>query len=83
MAQLVRLDGVLTIVDSKHVVRHLDAGDHDDAPNEALEQIAYADRIVLNKTDLVTPEELDELEGRIKSINAMATTLRTQNGQVD
>ena len=40
--------------------------------NEALQQIAYADRLVLNKTDLATPEELDDLEARLRDINSLA-----------
>ena len=40
-------------VDAKHVERHLDAIKPDGVVNEAIEQVAYADRIVLNKTDLV------------------------------
>ena len=48
------LDGVVTLVDAKHVEQHLDDKKEDGAVNEALEQIAYADRIVLNKTDLVS-----------------------------
>ena len=52
-----RLDGVVTVVDAANVSRHLDARDEArkglDAVSEAVEQIAYADRIVLNKADLV------------------------------
>ncbi len=50
----VRLDGVVTVVDSKHVLKRLDEVKSEDVVNEAVEQIAYADRIVLNKTDLVS-----------------------------
>lgn len=55
ISQSLRLDGVVTMVDAKNVERHLDdeAGTAKGAVNEALQQIAYADRIVLNKTDLV------------------------------
>lgn len=49
----VRLDGVVTVVDAKHVGYHLDKKQNASAGNEALGQIAYADRIILNKTDLV------------------------------
>jgi G3E family GTPase len=48
----VRLDGVVTVVDAKHVMRHLDTR-KEGFVSEAVEQIAYADRILLNKTDLV------------------------------
>jgi G3E family GTPase len=70
------LDAVVTVVDAKHITQHWDA-------DEAIEQIAFADVILLNKTDLVTTEELNILEQRIRSINAMAKIERTQNAEID
>jgi len=49
---------------------------------EAQEQIAFADVILLNKTDLVSPTELEDLEGRIRGMNVMAKIYRTQDAQV-
>ena len=46
-------------------------------------QIAFADRILLNKTDLVTPAALDELEHKIRGMNAIAKIYRTQNAIVE
>ena len=69
-----RLDGVVTVVDCKHVGRHWE-------DNEVQEQIAFADVILLNKTDLVSPEEVDQLEQRIRSMNAVAKVVRTQRGE--
>lgn len=69
------LDAVVTVVDAKHIWQHWDA-------DEAQEQIAFADVILLNKTDLVTPEELDELEKRIRSMNAIAKIYRTRNSEL-
>ena len=69
------LDAVVTVVDAKHILQHWEA-------EEAQEQIAFADVILLNKTDLVTPEELDELEKRIRGMNAMAKVHRTCNTEV-
>jgi G3E family GTPase len=66
-----RLDGIVTVVDSKHIALHID-----DAA-EAKEQVAFADRILLNKTDLVTPDELNHLEHRIRAINRVAQIHRT------
>ena len=71
------LDGIVTVVDAKHLSLHL--GDS----REAREQIAFADLILINKTDLVTPEDLDLLETRIKLINGVAPIRRCRNGQVD
>jgi len=71
-----RLDAIVTLVDAKHILLHLD-----DSP-EAMKQIAFADVIILNKTDLVTPAELDGLEARLHSINALARIHRTRDAAV-
>jgi G3E family GTPase len=76
MQSLLSLDAVVTVVDAKHIWQHWDA-------DEAQEQIAFADVILLNKTDLVTLEQLDELENRIRGMNAMAKIYRTQNSQLE
>jgi G3E family GTPase len=73
---LTYLDAVVTVVDAKHISQHWDA-------DEAVEQIAFADRILLNKIDLISPEELDILEHRIRQMNAMAKIYRTQNSEVN
>src|ERR1700722_3132856 len=67
-----RLDAIVTVVDAKHLLARL-ADSH-----EAEEQVAFADVIVLNKTDLVTPDELDGVEARIRSINRSARVLRAE-----
>ncbi len=75
MQSLLSLDAVVTVVDAKHIWQHWDA-------DEAQEQIAFADVILLNKTDLVTPEQLQELEKRIRSMNAIAKIYPTENAQL-
>ena len=67
-----RLDAIVTVVDAKHLPQRL-ADSH-----EAEDQIAFADVIVLNKTDLVSPEELDAVEARIRAINRFAKIHRTE-----
>lgn len=79
----VKLDGVVTLVDAKHANIHLDDVKPKGIVNEAVEQIAYADRIIVNKTDLVGKAELAALVQRIKSINRMAELKRTEYGKVD
>jgi G3E family GTPase len=69
------LDAVVTVVDTKHIWQHWDA-------EEAQEQIAFADVILLNKTDLVSEQELAELEKRIQDMNVMAKVYRTQNSEI-
>ena len=71
-----RLDAVVTVADAKWLADRLK-----DAP-EAKSQVAFADVIVLNKTDLVTADELAEVEGRIRAINPYATLHRTQRCQL-
>jgi G3E family GTPase len=71
-----RLDAVVTVADAKWLSDRLK-----DAP-EAKNQIAFADVIVLNKTDLVTAPELAEVEARIRAINPYAKLHRTQRAQV-
>ncbi|KAJ0639337.1 putative cobW/HypB/UreG, nucleotide-binding domain, cobalamin (vitamin B12) biosynthesis CobW [Helianthus annuus] len=79
----VKLDGVVTLVDAKHVNIHLDDVKPKGVVNEAVEQIAYADRIIVNKTDLVGDREVTAVVQRIKGINRMAELKRTEFGKVD
>lgn len=79
----VKLDGVVTLVDAKHAGIHLDEVKPEGVVNEAVEQIAYADRIIVNKTDLVREPEVASLVERIRGINRMAHLKGTQYGQVD
>ncbi|KAK9054656.1 hypothetical protein SSX86_025735 [Deinandra increscens subsp. villosa] len=79
----VKLDGVVTLVDAKHANIHLDDIKPKGIVNEAVEQIAYADRIIVNKTDLVGSKEINALIQRIKGINRMAELKRTEFGKVD
>ena len=70
------LDAVVTVVDAKHIHDHWDS-------DEAQEQIAFANVILLNKTDLVTPSELDQLEQKIRGMNKMVKIYRTQNSKIE
>jgi G3E family GTPase len=71
-----RLDAVVTVADAKWLSDRLK-----DAP-EAKNQIAFADVIILNKTDLVNAAELAEVEGRIRAINPYAKLHKTTRCQV-
>jgi G3E family GTPase len=77
LAEKLRLDGIITVADARHLEKELK-----DAPEPAT-QLAFADVILLNKTDLVSPEELERLETRIRTMNALATLHRTQHSQID
>ncbi len=71
-----RLDSVTTVVDAKHVLQSLSHS------REAREQIAFADQIVLNKTDLVSPDELAQVETRLRRLNPLAQIHRAERSNV-
>lgn len=77
LAHKLRLDAIVTVVDARHIEKELN-----DAP-EATAQIAFADVILLNKTDLVSAAELDHVEARIRRMNALTTIHRTERSQID
>ena len=103
-----RLDGIVTLVDAKHIEQHLDEEKPEGAENEAVEQVAvchtglelevtpdnsathtceprleqFADRILLNKTDLVSEEDLVRIEARLKAMNAAALVQRCTKAEV-
>ena len=72
-----KIDAIITLVDAKHVLQHIDDSD------ECKQQIAFADVIVLNKIDLVTAAELSQLEKRIRSMNALAKIHHTKDAALD
>ena len=76
VAEKTRLDAVVTVADAKWLKDQLK-----DAP-EAKNQIAFADVIVLNKTDLVTPAELRDVEMRIRALNPYAKLHKTTRSDV-
>lgn len=71
-----QLDAVVTVVDAKHIWEHWDS-------SEVQEQVAFADVVLLNKTDLVSPEILRSLEMKVQSMNAIAKLYPTQNCDLD
>jgi G3E family GTPase len=72
-----QLNGVVTVVDAKHVYQQLKQSP------EAKEQIAFADMVLLNKIDLINPEDLPELEYKIRNLNGAARICQTRNSDVD
>eukprot|EP00307_Rebecca_sp_RCC1486_P013878 CAMPEP_0119408688 /NCGR_PEP_ID=MMETSP1335-20130426/2165_1 /TAXON_ID=259385 /ORGANISM="Chrysoculter rhomboideus, Strain RCC1486" /LENGTH=341 /DNA_ID=CAMNT_0007432961 /DNA_START=10 /DNA_END=1035 /DNA_ORIENTATION=- len=82
MKEYARLDGIITLVDAKHVVQHLDEEKPEGAENEAVEQVVFADRLLLNKIDLVDEEELGRVEARLRTLNKYAPIIRCTNAAV-
>ena len=78
-----KLDGIITVVDAKHIIQHVEEEKPEGIENESVEQLAFADRIMLNKIDLVSTEEIKEVEKRIKTINGFAPIYHTENSIID
>ena len=74
--QGLKLDGVVTLVDGRHIWNHLDELD------VAWEQIAFSNVIVLNKVDLIDPQEIKRIQSRIRQINPTARWIQTENAVV-
>uniref|UniRef100_A0A7S3JV87 CobW C-terminal domain-containing protein n=1 Tax=Aureoumbra lagunensis TaxID=44058 RepID=A0A7S3JV87_9STRA len=77
------IDSVVCLADAKHIKQHLDEVKPDGAVNEAVQQVAFSDRIILNKTDLVSQEELDAIKAQVMTINHFAVILTSTRSRVD
>jgi G3E family GTPase len=77
-----RIDGIVTLVDAKHIELHLSAVKPDGVVNEAKAQVAFADRLLLNKTDLVSADDLERIEAKLRGINGVAPILRCTKSDV-
>jgi len=75
------IDSIVCLADAKHLNQHLDEKKPEGAINEALQQVAFADKILLNKIDLVTKEEKEKLQQRLKSINKFATVIESERSR--
>ena len=87
--EFARLDGIVTMVDAFHIEQHLDEEKPEGTENEAVEQVAFADRLILNKIDLLKspedPEGLERIarvEGKLRAINKFAPILRCEKASV-
>jgi G3E family GTPase len=77
LQQFVRLDSIITVVDSEQIEKQMSETE------TAREQIAMADFILLNKTDLVSEDALQELEKKVRGLNPHATLFRTNQSQAN
>lgn len=76
IADVYRLDGIVTVVDARHAAAHLDDSD------EVRAQVGFADLVLVNKCDLVGPADLELLEARLRRINGIARLVRSVRGDV-
>lgn len=81
MSQHYRIDSIVCLADAKHVELHLDEVKPDNACNEAQQQVAFADKILLNKLDLVTEEEKTRVKNRLTGINKFAEIIETERSR--
>jgi len=65
----VSLDAIVALVDAKHIEQHLDDIRYDGIDNQAVDQIISADRIILNKIDLVDEATVDRITSRVRELN--------------
>jgi G3E family GTPase len=77
-----RIDGIITLVDCAHVEQHLEEEKPDGAVNEAVQQVAFADRILVNKIDLVDSEHKERVKETLRSINAFAELVECQESRI-
>jgi G3E family GTPase len=75
--QRTKLDAIVTVVDARHFLEHVDDGE------EAEEQVAFADVILLNKVDIVDEKQLATVEERIRKINPYAKLYRTTKSNIE
>jgi G3E family GTPase len=84
VARQVAMDAIVTLVDARHIGQHLHDPQLDGAPNQAVQQIVAADRIIVNKIDLVPDEAaLAQVEADVRRLNETAEILRSSHAQVD
>lgn len=83
LSQALEVDGVITVVDTKHVFQHLDEVKENGAVNESEQQIAFADKILLNKIDLVDEATLEEVRSEIRNLNRTAEIIETKMSVID
>ena len=82
--RMYKLDSIITVVDVKHIMERLKEKKPEGVENESVEQVAFADKIILNKIDLVKSEsELVDIEKELRAINPTAPLLRAQQCQVE
>lgn len=77
------LDGIITVVDAKHILERLREEKPEGVENESVEQVGFADRILLNKCDLVEEKMIEEVRAAVRDINANAEIIPCKHSEVD
>ena len=78
-----KVDAIVCVVDAKHIQQHLDDEREAGVINEAVSQVAFADKILLNKVDLVGAQEKASVVSSIRSINSIAKVIETTQARAN
>merc|ERR1711935_42078 len=76
------LDAIITVVDAKHVGPHLREEKPEGVENETVEQVAFADKILLNKIDLVSQDEKEEVVKELRKVNEFCDIFETEHSKI-
>jgi len=84
LEKMYKLDSIITVTDAKYILERLDEERADGADNEAEQQVCFADKIILNKMDLINNDftKIDEIEKRLRSLNTTAPILRCEQSNI-
>ncbi len=81
--KMYRLDSVITVVDAKVILDRLAEEKPEGVENEAVEQVCFADRVLLNKTDLADEAQLAKIESEVRKLNPTTSIIRCQHAKVE
>ncbi len=79
----VGLDSIVALIDAKHIERHLDSVRYDGIDNQAVDQIVSADRVIVNKIDLVNGPAVERIKARIRALNQRCAVETSSYAEVD
>ena len=82
ISKLCKLDAIITFIDCKYTLQHLNEQKPEGVENEAHEQVAFADVLILNKTDLIGENELSDLKVKLKNVNVHAKMIESQYSKI-
>ncbi|KAL7475646.1 hypothetical protein ACHAW6_001556 [Cyclotella cf. meneghiniana] len=80
--EMYTLDAVITVVDAKLILERIAEEKPEGVENEAVEQVCFADKVLLNKIDLVNDKMLHDIEAKLKELNPTASIIRCQHSKV-
>jgi len=77
-----RVDGIVCLVDAQHIEKHLQEKREKGTVNESAQQLGFADKILLNKVDLVTRKDIQRIKQTMRQVNGFADVIETNQSKV-